>query len=157
MFALSERKSRQISGNECKPFCSWTWAHYRGYYRSERRIIPLKEDNSAALCGRNEFPEEAKLSQGTVWKFRRPAPSLSTAVQRRKNMAWTEALHSQQCCAFRKRQVIPSVLNPTFVIYQEYVVTKVHSAPFLSRGSAVGIATAYRLNDRGVGFRVPVG
>jgi hypothetical protein len=65
--------------------------HYRGCYRNERRIIPLKEDNSAVLCGRNEFPEQAKISQGTVCKFHGPAPSLSTAVQTIDNMASAEA------------------------------------------------------------------
>lgn len=56
-------------------------SNYHGYYRKERRVILLTEDNSAVLCRRNEFPEEVKTSHRTVCKFRRPAPSLRTAVQ----------------------------------------------------------------------------
>jgi hypothetical protein len=60
-------------------------SHWAAYY-------PLKEHNSVVLCRRNEFLEETKISQDTVCKFRRPAPSQGTAEQTWKNVASTEAL-----------------------------------------------------------------
>jgi hypothetical protein len=65
-------------------------------------------------------------------------------------------IHAQQCSAFWKRQIVPSVLHPIFLIYLEYVVI-LHSGPFMVRCNTVGMATACRLGDRRVGFRVPVG